>query len=128
MKTKFLLLFVLSLFTVISCSKDETEEAPTITIETPETEAEVTTPEFVEGINPNLNDGTITFEEDGRSFNDEDRQPDDRSTGNWSRFGGVDETNLTVAYSENPGSNSVNNSGRVIKVTEPVGVDRKSVV
>ena len=123
MKTKFFLLFALSLITVISCSKDDdVDETPSISIETPEPDADVTTPEFVEGINPNINDGTITFEEDGPSFNDEDRQPDDRSTGNWSRFGGVDETNLTVAYSENPGSNSVNNSGRVIKVTEPVGV------
>ncbi len=124
MKTKFYLFFALILIAVVSCSKDEeAEETPTITIDLPDPEEETEdTPDFVEGINPDLNDGMITFEDEGPSFNDEDRQPDDRSTGNWSRFGGVNDVEISVAYAENPGTNGVNGSSRVIKVTEPAGV------
>lgn len=123
MKTKIYFLFTLMLITVFACGKDE-EETPKITIEIPEPDPDDTdsTPEFVEGINPNLNDGPITFEEDGPSFNEEDSQPEDRSTGNWSRFGGVGESNITVEYGENPESNDLNSSVRVIKVSEPVDV------
>ena len=130
MKKTTLLLFTFSLALIFSCNKEEVEEPNKITIDLPEpqepdsdsdTDTDSGT-EFIEGINPNLNEGVITFEEFGPSFNEEDRQSEDRSAGNWSRFGGVDQTNISVAYSENPGSNAVNSSSRVLKITEPVGV------
>ena len=121
MKTKIYFLTLFAFLIAFSCSKEE-EETPKISIELPEPDEPEATPEFIEGINPNLNSGPITFEDEGPSFQEEDRQPDDRSAGNWSRFGGVDETNISVSYSENPGTNSINNSSRVLKISEPVGV------
>lgn len=128
MKINHFLILIFSFFTVIlSCGKDEVEEAPTITVQTPEPETPSdsgtdTSSDFVEGIDPDLNEGTITFEEYGPSFSLENAQAADRLEGNWGYFGGANEQNLTVAYAENPGTNSVNNSARVIQVTEPVGV------
>ena len=128
MKINHFLILIFSFFTVIlSCGKDEVEEAPTITVETPEPETPSdsgtdTSSDFVEGIDPDLNEGIITFEEYGPSFSLENAQAADRLEGNWGYFGGANEQNLTVAYAENPGTNSVNNSARVIQVTEPVGV------
>ena len=128
MKINHFLILIFSFFTVIlSCGKDEVEEAPTITVETPEPETPSdsgtdTSSDFVEGIDPDLNEGTITFEEYGPSFSLENAQAADRLEGNWGYFGGANDQNLTVAYAENPGTNSVNNSARVIQVTEPVGV------
>lgn len=128
MKINHFLILTFSFFTVIlSCGKDEVEEAPTITVQTPEPETPSdsgtdTSSDFVEGIDPDLNEGTITFEEYGPSFSLENAQAADRLEGNWGYFGGANEQNLTVAYAENPGTNSVNNSTRVIQVTEPVGV------
>ena len=128
MKINHFLILIFSSFTVIlSCGKDEVEEAPTITVETPEPETPSdsgtdTSSDFVEGIDPDLNEGTITFEEYGPSFSLENAQAADRLEGNWGYFGGANDQNLTVAYAENPGTNSVNNSARVIQVTEPVGV------
>lgn len=121
MKTKIYFLTLFAFLIAFSCSKEE-EETPKISIELPEPDEPEATPEFVEGINPNLNSGPITFEDEGPSFQEEDRQPDDRSAGNWSRFGGVGETNISVSYSENPGTNSINDSSRVLKISEPVGV------
>jgi len=121
MKTKIYFLTLFAFLIAFSCSKEE-EETTKISIELPEPDEPEATPEFIEGINPNLNSGPITFEDEGPSFQEEDRQPDDRSAGNWSRFGGVDETNISVSYSENPGTNSINNSSRVLKISEPVGV------
>ncbi len=120
MKTKIYFLTLFAFLVAFSCNKEE--ETPKISIELPEPDEPEATPEFIEGINPNLNSGPITFEDEGPSFQEEDRQPDDRSAGNWSRFGGVDETNISVSYSENPGTNSINNSSRVLKISEPVGV------
>lgn len=128
MKINHFLILTFSFFTVIlSCGKDEVEEAPSITVQTPEPETPSdsgtdTSSDFVEGIDPDLNEGTITFEEYGPSFSLENAQAADRLEGNWGYFGGANEQNLTVAYAENPGTNSVNNSTRVIQVTEPVGV------
>ena len=128
MKINHFLILIFSFFTVIlSCGKDEVEEAPTITVETPEPETPSdsgtdTSSDFVEGIDPDLNEGIITFEEYGPSFSLENAQAADRLEGNWGYFGGANDQNLTVAYAENPGTNSVNNSARVIQVTEPVGV------
>jgi hypothetical protein len=129
----FLILTFSFLAVILSCEKDAVEETPTITIEKPEPE----TPDnsgsdsgsgsgssFVEGIDPNLNEETITFEEYGPSFSLENAQGEDRAEGNWGFFGSVNDTQITVGYSENPDPDSdVNNSERVIKVTEPVGVE-----
>jgi len=128
MKINHFLILIFSFFTVIlSCGKDEVEEPPTITVETPEPETPSdsgtdTSSDFVEGIDPDLNEGTITFEEYGPSFSLENAQAADRLEGNWGYFGGANDQNLTVAYAENPGTSSLNNSARVIQVTEPVGV------
>ena len=73
-------------------------------------------------VSPNLNDGSITFEEVTISFLEEDVQPSNRTSGNWGRFGGIGSVNLSVLYSDNPESNDLNDSSKVIKVTEPSGI------
>ena len=73
-------------------------------------------------VSPNLNDVSITFEEVTISFLEEDIQPSDRTSGNWGRFGGIGSVNLSVLYSDNPESNDLNDSSKVIKVTEPSGI------
>ena len=73
-------------------------------------------------VSPNLNDGSITFEEVTISFLEEDIQPSNRTSGNWGRFGGIGSVNLSVLYSDNPESNDLNDSSIVIKVTEPSGI------
>ena len=73
-------------------------------------------------VSPNLNDGSITFEEVTISFLEEDIQPSNRTSGNWGRFGGIGSVNLSVLYSDNPESNDLNDSSKVIKVTEPSGI------
>jgi hypothetical protein len=128
MKFKYSIILTFSFLTVItSCGKDEVEESPTISIVTPpadDTSSDSdTTADFVEGVDPNINEGTITFEESGPSLSEDNLQASDRAEGNWGRFGGLNEQNLSVTYSENPGSSSVNNSSRVLKVTEPAGIE-----
>jgi len=73
-------------------------------------------------VSPNLNKGSITFEEVTISFLEEDIQPSNRISGNWGRFGGIGSVNLSVLYSDNPESNDLNDSSKVIKVTEPSGI------
>ena len=73
-------------------------------------------------VSPNLNDVSITFEEVTISFLEEDIQPSDRTSGNWGRFGGIGSVNLSVLYSDNPESNDLNDSSKVIKVIEPSGI------
>ena len=73
-------------------------------------------------VSPNLNDGSITFEEVTISFLEEDIQPSNRTSGNWGRFGGIGSVNLSVLYSDNPESNDLNDSSKVIKVIEPSGI------
>ena len=73
-------------------------------------------------VSPNLNDGSITFEEVTISFLEEDIQPSNRTFGNWGRFGGIGSVNLSVLYSDNPESNDLNDSSKVIKVIEPSGI------
>ena len=73
-------------------------------------------------VSPNLNEGSITFEEVTISFLEEDIQPSNRTSGNWGRFGGIGSVNLSVLYYDNPESNDLNDSSKVIKVTEPSGI------
>lgn len=116
MKSNIFKLSLLSLFIILSC--DDDDDQGQIIID-PEDPGETV---FIEA-DPNLNAGMITFEETGPSFSEENRQPDDRSVGNWSRFGG-DDTNghITVAYAENPNKTAPNESDNVVEVTEPAGV------
>ncbi len=63
MKIKHLSLLMLSAFILFaSCGKDD-DPAPVIDITQPEPEE----PVFIE-VDPNINDGLITFEESGPSF------------------------------------------------------------
>ena len=118
MRHNFLLIFTLTfIFSIISCSKDnDNDNQGSIVIEEPEEDV------FVEA-DPDLNAGMITFEETGPSFKTENWQPEDRTKpGNWSYFGGVGDTNISVAYADNPSKGDGNNSERVVHVSEPVGV------
>ena len=73
-------------------------------------------------ISPNLNQSSITFEETTVTFSEEDRQPNNRISGNWGRFGGIGTINLSLVYADNPETNNENQSSKVIKVTEPSGI------
>ena len=73
-------------------------------------------------VSPNLNQNSITFEETTITFSEEDRQPSNRTTGNWGRFGGIGVVNLSLEYADNPETNNENQSSKVIKVTEPSGI------
>ena len=86
MKLKLFTIFNLLAFTIfIGCSKDDDDnnnnnnnnDDNTIIIEEEEEEEAV----FIE-VDPNINDGVITFEETGPSLSAENMQPDDRSQGN----------------------------------------------
>ena len=72
---------------------------------------------------PDINDGIITFEETGPSFSAENMQPVDRSVGNWNRFGGNENGNVSIEYVENPDKTDPNESDNVVEVTEPAGVE-----
>ena len=73
-------------------------------------------------VSPNLNEGSINFEEVILSFTEQDIQPSNRTSGNWGRFGGIGSVNLSIEYFDNPDNNDINESSRVIKVTEPSGI------
>ena len=116
MKSNIFKLSLFSLFIILSCKDDDDQGQIIID---PDDPGETV---FIEA-DPNLNAGMITFEETGPSFSEENRQPDDRSVGNWSRFGGDDENgHITVAYAENPNKTAPNESDNVVEVTEPAGV------
>lgn len=117
MKTKqFSILALMAVFFLVSCSKNDDDGSAV----TPEPEPEPTG--FIEA-DPNINDGVLTFEETGPSFSQENRQPDDRTSGNWSNFGSVDGKSISIEYADNPSLDEVNGSAKVIKVTEPAGVE-----
>ena len=123
MKTKFFSLYALmAIFLVVSCGKnDDDDDTGTIVIEVPD-DTDTQDPVFI-AADPDINTGTLTFEQTGPSFALENAQPDDRSQGNWGFFGTVGENSITVSYSANPDATGVNTSANVIKVTEPVGVE-----
>lgn len=73
-------------------------------------------------VSPNLNQNSITFEETTITFSEEDRQPSNRTTGNWGRFGGIGAVNISLEYADNPETDNENQSSKVIKVTEPSGI------
>ncbi|MGB2403727.1 MAG: hypothetical protein ACPIA1_00180 [Flavobacteriaceae bacterium] len=118
MKTKnYSILAFMALIFVASCGKDDDGGGTIIIDQNPSEDV------FIE-VDPNLNDGEITFEETGPSFALENKQPEDRSQGNWGRFGGneANELFLSLEYADNPSVDDVNGSAKVVKVTEPVGV------
>jgi len=119
MKTKFYSFFAfIAILFIVSCGKND-DDTGTIVITPPD---EDETPVFI-AADPDINDGVITFEETGPSFDLSNKQPDDRSQGNWGSFGAVGENSITVSYSVNPDATGINTSDRVIQVIEPVGVE-----
>ncbi len=106
----------------ISCSP-ELEESPSEQSLTNSTIEDATPASSVSDLaSPNLNEGSITFEEVILRFREQDIQPSNRASGNWGRFGGIGSVNLSVEYSDNPENSDINESSRVIKITEPSGI------
>ena len=126
MSVYFLRPFIFLMF--FSCNSEVEESSPgqsvtNINAQTPSSASNNnSTSSISELVSPNLNDGSITFEEVTISFLEEDIQPSNRTSGNWGRFGGIGSVNLSVLYSDNPESNDLNDSSKVIKVTEPSGI------
>ena len=124
---KFLSYNIFSIFLLISvgCDKESSDNSleiitnqstnPTIT-------SNSSSPNNSELVSPNLNQSSITFEETTITFSEEDRQPSNRMTGNWGRFGGIGAINLSLEYADNPETDNENQSSKVIKVTEPSGI------
>ena len=115
--SNYFILAIMAMFIIVSCGKDD-PVPPTIVLEEPD---DTTDPVFI-AANPDINDGVITFEETGPSFAVEDLQGETREAGNWGRFGGTDGLDLLVEYVDNPAVGDINGSARVVKVTEPAGV------
>ena len=122
---RYLALFLLVI--IIECSPESEESSSEQTsINSPSQPATPvssnnsnSTSNGTELVSPNLNEGSINFEEVILSFTEQDRQPSNRSSGNWGRFGGIGSVNLSIEYFDNPDNNDINESSRVIKVTEP---------
>mgnify|MGYP001111223243 FL=1 len=108
---------IMALFVIVSCGKDD-PVGPQIDLEEPGD----TDPVFI-AVDPDINDGIITFEETGPSFDVENLQGETREAGNWGRFGGLNDQDITIEYVDNPAVDDVNGSSRVVKVTEPAGIE-----
>ena len=108
---------IMALFVIVSCGKDD-PVGPQIDLEEPDD----TDPVFI-AVDPDINDGIITFEETGPSFDVENLQGETREAGNWGRFGGLNDQDITIEYVDNPAVDDVNGSSRVVKVTEPAGIE-----
>ncbi len=116
----YLALFLIVI--IISCSP-ELEESPSEQSLTNSTIEDATPASSVSDLaSPNLNEGSITFEEVILRFREQDIQPSNRTSGNWGRFGGIGSVNISVEYSDNPENSDINESSRVIKITEPSGI------
>ena len=108
---------------LFSCSENDETESNSASNTIPQSENNIdsatTTPEI---LSFNLNDGIINFEDNLVNFSEQNIQPDNRSSGNWGRFGGISSTNLSLEYDENPNIDNINNSTKVIKIKEPSGI------
>ena len=108
---------------LFSCSENDETESNNASNTIPQSENNIdsatTTPEI---LSFNLNDGIINFEDNLVNFSEQNIQPDNRSSGNWGRFGGISSTNLSLEYDENPNIDNINNSTKVIKIKEPSGI------
>ena len=113
----YFILAIMALFVIVSCGKDD-PVGPQIDLEEPDD----TDPVFI-AVDPDINDGIITFEETGPSFDVENLQGETREAGNWGRFGGLNDQDITIEYVDNPAVDDVNGSSRVVKVTEPAGIE-----
>ena len=112
----YFILAIMALFVIVSCGKDD-PVGPQIDLEEPGD-----TDVFI-AVDPDINDGIITFEETGPSFDVENLQEETREAGNWGRFGGLNDQDITIEYVDNPAVDDVNGSSRVVKVTEPAGIE-----
>ena len=113
----FIIVYFLQLF---SCS--ETESSSSNIISTlPENNLNSTSTAS-EILSFNINEGIISFEDNLVNFSEQNIQPDNRSSGNWGRFGGIGSINLSLEYDENPNIDNINNSTKVIKINEPSGI------
>lgn len=78
-------------------------------------------------VRPNLNDGSFDFECRGPSFEVGELISASNTDGSWGRFGSgtnaTDSEFLTLDYVENPDKSSINDSNRVLKITEQSGND-----
>ena len=125
---RYLALFLLVIIIECSPESEESSSEQTSIISPPQPATPVSsnntnsTSNGTELVSPNLNEGSINFEEVILSFTEQDIQPSNRTSGNWGRFGGIGSVNLSIEYFDNPDNNDINKSSRVIKVTEPSGI------
>jgi len=120
MKTKnFLLLALLAVTFFTACDSDDDATDPVVDNPGDGTDDPIT---FLE-IDPDINLGTITFEETGPSFSLENENLEANLLGNWGRFGAGEGGNpkIEVAYADNPDTTG-NTSDKVVHISEPVGV------
>ena len=120
MKTKnFLLLALLAVTFFTACDSDDDATDPVVDNPGDGTDDPIT---FLE-IDPDINLGTITFEETGPSFSFENENLEANLLGNWGRFGAGEGGNpkIEVAYADNPDTTG-NTSDKVVHISEPVGV------
>ena len=80
-----------------------------------------------ENIDPNLNEGPFDFECKGNAFLPSDKISPDNEGGNWGIFGhGATEADsdfLAIEYIENPDKSGINESDRVLQITEQPNID-----
>ena len=119
-------LFLLLQFISCSSENSESQSEQSLIISPVKTSTQTSNNNSIsnisESVSPNLNEGPINFEEAILSFSEQNLQPSNRTSGNWGRFGGVGSVNLAIEYSDNPDRNGLNESSKVIKVTEPSGI------
>ena len=105
-----IILFVF-LFQLFSCSENDENESSSSSTTSTQTENNIdSSSTTMEILSFNLNDGIINFEDNLVNFSEQNIQPDNRSSGNWGRFGGISLTNLSLEYDENPNIDNINNS------------------
>lgn len=110
---------ILSVAIITSCSKEDPIAPDPIVIDNGDGDDD--TNEFIT-LDPSLNDGPITFETTGPSFNEDDELNATNPNGTWGRFGETGESKITVSYADNPSKSGINTSDRVIQVSEPSDV------
>ena len=114
------LLFFLFLSLLISCSGDDSETMPDpdpvgVVVKGCDT--------FIESL-PSLNTATLDFECKGNPFSEEGALSSSNLTGTWGRFGGPDGSAfLKLSYANNPAGSDINNSSKVLGITENGGIE-----
>ena len=113
----FFIVYFLQLF---SCSETESSSSNIISTLTKNNLNSTSTASEI--LSFNINEGIISFEDNLVNFSEQNIQPDNRSSGNWGRYGGIGSINLSLEYDENPNIDNINNSTKVIKINEPSGI------